>query len=150
MDLALEFTYDVELGQPQMPGPGPYGNRIVAPVTGGSVTGDRIHGSVLGPGADWLLIGPDGWGRLDVRGQIQTDDGACVYVTYTGLLQITDKVMGAMLSAEEETGFEDQYYRITPRLESGDERYAWVNQTIFVGRGRFTRSGVAYEVFRVT
>lgn len=149
MNLTLECTFDMQLGQPLMPGPGPYGNRVVAPLAGGRCVGERLNGDFLAPGADWLLIGSDGWGRLDVRGQLQTDDGACVYVAYTGVLEINDKVMAAMLSPEEETSFEDQYYRTRPCLETGDERYAWLNQILFVGRGRFTRTGVTYEVYRV-
>ena len=39
---------------------------------------------------------------------------------------------------------------ITPRLETGDERYGWVNHTAFVGRGRLIPGGAAYEMYRVT
>lgn len=150
MNLELEFTYDAKLEPALVPGPGPYGTRMVITVAGGQAKGERISGTLVGGGADWALIGPDGWGRVDVRGQIQTDDGAVIYVTYTGLLQLTEKVMAAVGSGTEATEFDDQYFRTTPRLETGDERYAWVNQTIFVARGRFVPGGVEYEVYRVT
>ena len=49
-----------------------------------------------------------------------------------------------------ETGFDDQYFRIAPEIETGDERYAWLTRSTFVGRGRVCRGpGVAYEVHRV-
>lgn len=48
-----------------------------------------------------------------------------------------------------ETGFDDHYFRTAPCFETGDERYAWVNRTLFVARGRIAPGGVAYEVFRV-
>ena len=48
------------------------------------------------------------------------------------------------------TEFGDHYFRATPRLETGDERYSWVNTTLFVAEGRVTESGVEYRVFRVT
>jgi hypothetical protein len=149
MDLIHECTFEMELAEPLMPGPGPFGNRVVAPLAGGRCTGGRLNGDFIAPGADWLLIGADGWGRLDVRGQLRTDDGAVIFVAYDGVLQINDKAMAAMLSQEAETAFEDQYYRTRPRFETGDERYAWVNQAVFVGQGRFTRTGVSYEVYRV-
>ncbi|KIU16031.1 DUF3237 family protein, partial [Mycolicibacterium llatzerense] len=39
----------------------------------------------------------------------------------------------------------------TPRLECGDPKYAWVNQTIFVGQGRIQPGPVVeFQVFRVT
>ena len=37
-----------------------------------------------------------------------------------------------------ETAWGDQYFRTAPRFETGDERYAWLNQTVFVARGRVT------------
>jgi hypothetical protein len=150
MDLVLEFTYYASLAPPLMIGNGPYGTRALFPVQDGRVKGDRISGSFVGGGGDWLLIGSDGWGRLDVRGQIQTDDGVLLYITYYGVLQLTETVMTAVQTMAEETSYEDQYFRITPRIEAGDERYFWVNQTVFVGRGRIIPGGVEYEVYRAT
>jgi hypothetical protein len=150
MELIEECVLHAELPGPNLDvGAGPYGVRMVATVTGGWVKGDRINGTIVGAGADWLLIGPDGWGRLDVRAQIQTDDGAVIYAQYGGLLELNEAVMGAM-AAGGATGFDDQYFRTTPRLETGDERYAWVNTTLFVGEGRLHESGVEYRVHRLT
>ena len=150
MDLVHEFTFHATLAEPLMIGNGPYGTRVVYPVVDGQAKGDRISGTLVGGGGDWLLIGPDGWGRLDVRGQLQTDDGALVYMTYRGVLELNDKVIAATQSTEAETGFDDQYFRTTPHFEVGDERYAWMNHTVFVGRGRLIAGGVEYEVYRVT
>jgi len=48
------------------------------------------------------------------------------------------------------TTYEDQYFRTTPRFETGDPRYAWMNTSVFVARGRVREGmGVEYEVFRV-
>ena len=150
MELELEFTYQASLAPPLMIGAGPYGTRAFFAVTEGQVKGGRINGTFVGGGGDWLLIGSDGWARLDVRGQIQTDDGAVLYITYHGVLELTETVMTATQTMAEETDFEDQYFRTIPRLETGDERYGWVNQTVLVGRGRLIPGGAAYEVYRVT
>ncbi|MGA3219462.1 MAG: DUF3237 domain-containing protein [Acidimicrobiales bacterium] len=155
MDLEFEFAFVAENGQLLRVGKGPSGTRIVAPITGGPVTGARVHGTLApGSGADWLLIGADGSVRLDVRFQIVTDDGAFIYVSYPGVVQPTDKLKAAMMSPDtawpEETSYDDQYFRATPRLETGDERYAWVSQTVFVARGRLASNGVGFEVYRVT
>ena len=122
---------------------------MIYPVIGGQAKGERIRGSFVGSGADWVLIGPDGWARLDVRAELQTDDGAVIYISYRGVLEMNDKVMAASAPGQE-TGFGDQYFRTVPMLETGDERYAWVNKTVFVGKGRITGGGVEYEVYRVT
>lgn len=150
MDLVEELVMHAELTGPSLEvGAGPYGSRMVATVTGGWVKGDRINGTLVGAGADWLLIGPDGWARLDVRAQIQTDDGAVIYLQYGGVLELNEAVMAAMAPGGA-TGFDDQYFRTAPSMESGDERYAWVNTTAFVGQGRLHENGVEYKIYRLT
>ncbi len=149
MELTHELTLRATLDTPPLvPGPGPDGNRLVASVRDGSVSGPRIRGTLQGAGADWAVVRPDGFARLDVRVQIVTDDGAAIYVQYGGLLEQNDAVRQAMTQGGE-TGFDDQYFRSSPTFETGDERYAWLTRSLFVGRGRIVPGGVEYEVFRV-
>ncbi len=148
MELVHEFTYRATLDR-QVIGPVPFGTRVVFTVTGGWAKGERINGKAIGAGGDWMLMGSDGFGRLDVRGQIQTNDGAVLYVSYAGLLEMNQSVQTAT-SAGSETGYNDQYFRTMPRIESGDDRYTWVNKTLFVARGRIVTGGVEYEVYRIT
>ncbi len=144
-----ECTFELGLGVGYFIGTGGFGNRVVASVDGGTVTGSRLNGTVVGPGADWALLGGDGFGRVDTRMQLETDDGALVYVQYVGLLELNEVSSPAMVDRTKETTFDDQYFVTTPRMECGDERYEWVNTTVFVARGRLTKGGVAYEVYRV-
>lgn len=81
MRLEYEFTYSAQLKPPLNVGTGPFGTRMVFEVTGGTVEGDRLNGTILGGGADWMLVGPDGYGRLDVRAQLAAKDGAIVYMS---------------------------------------------------------------------
>jgi hypothetical protein len=64
----------------------------------GKVSGERLNGTLLSGGGDWITLGSDGWGQIDVRGQMVTDDGAYIYAHYTGLLELNDKVMNATAS----------------------------------------------------
>ena len=148
MELVHEFTYEARLDAPLAVGAAPSGVRMVVPVTGGRATGDRISGTFVGPGADWIVVGADGFGTVDVRAQLQTDDGAVIYVAYVGVIEMNDAVNAAVVSGGT-TSFDDQYFRTAVRLECGDERYAWVNRTLFVGRGRMIDGGVEYDVLRV-
>lgn len=149
MELVYECTYAAEL-EPErlMVGPGPYGTRVVRTVKSGWCKGKRLNGRFAGAGADWLLFGTDGFGRIDVRAQLVTDDGAAIFLSYNGLLERNARVAAAVDGGE--TQFEDQYFRTLVRMETGAPAYAWVNTTLFVGRGRVTRGGVEYELFRVT
>ena len=49
-----------------------------------------------------------------------------------GLVELTAVLGGG----DTPTGYGDQYFFTQPRLETGDERYAWVNRTMFLGEGR--------------
>jgi len=152
-ELIKEFDYYADLDAPHAVGPGPFGQRILAYVTGGECSGDRLKGTlVAGSGADWLLAGPDGFGRLDVRVTIKTVDGALIYLQYVGgLLEMTPAIMAAVSgSTDTLTNFGEQYFFTSPRLETGDDRYAWVNQTMFVGEGRIVPGPrVEFRVYRV-
>ena len=106
MELVKEMTLHADLDEGLTAGPGPLGTRMIISVTGGWVKGDRINGTVVGAGADWLLIGEDGFGRLDVRAQVRTDDDAIIYVQYPGLLEMNEAVMTALGAGS--TGFDDQ------------------------------------------
>lgn len=149
MKLEHQFTMRGNIDPPIMVGPGPVGMRAIFPVTGGHAEGERISGKVLPLGADWGRMTPEGdWVYLDVRVAIETGDGAFIHLEYLGHLEITPAV-GAALAGEGETNFGDQYFVTQPRLETGDERYAWVNKKAFVGEGRGGPGFVEYRVYSV-
>ncbi len=150
MNLEYEFTYHATLKEPVNVGAGSYGMRLFYEVTGGRFEGKRLNGKVLTGGGDWLLVGPDGRGRLDVRAQLLTDDGAAIYLAYYGVLEMNDKVQRA-ITAGSGTDYGDQYFRTNPRFETGDPRYAWLNQTLFVAEGHIAPGLIVeYKVYRVT
>jgi hypothetical protein len=148
VEVIREFTFHAALGDTFQIGRGPLGSRSVGTVGAGWVKGDRLNGRLVGPGADWALAGADGYVQIDVRAQIRTDDGADIYLAYTGSLELTEAALTALLS-DGETAYGDSYWFTHVRLESGAERYQWVNRTMFVGDGRATTDGVEYEVYRL-
>lgn len=147
MKLVQECSFSATLKPPVPVGAGPIGTRMVYEVSGGEVVGERLRGRVLG-GGEWALIAPDGFLRVDVRVQVDTHDGAHIYVQYLGLLEMNDAVQRAV-TAGGGTDFGDQYFYTNPRMETGDPRYAWVNTTFFIGEGRLRPGpGVEYRVWR--
>ena len=146
----LEYlmTYRADLEAPVEIGAVPSGSRQIYHVTGGSFEGPRLEGKILAGGGDWLLIGNDGVGRLDVRATFETEDGARVYVQYHGVLIINEKV-GVALAEGRETQYGDTYFMTQPRFETGDPRYAWLNSIVAVSEGRVLPNAVEYRVFQV-
>jgi hypothetical protein len=149
LELKQEFSFWVSLKPPLDFGAGPLGSRIYFEVTGGEATGERFNGRAVGGAGDWIVVGSDGFGRIDVRLQFETHDNAYIYVQYFGLLALNEAVTQAMATGAG-TNYEDQYFRTTPRLETGDPRYAWVNQSVFAAKGRVREGGgVEYDVYRL-
>jgi hypothetical protein len=146
--LEPEFSFLASIKEPLQMGAGPFGARAFVEVTGGAFEGKRLNGKILATGGDWILIGPDGYARLDVRVHLVTNDGAALYLQHSGLLEMNDKVTNAIASGGS-TDYGDQYFRAAPRLETGDPRYLWLNQTIFVAEGRLGPGRAEYAVYRV-
>ena len=149
-ELVYECTYRAQILAPVDVGAGPFGHRMIFEVTEGVVEGERLNGTIRSGGGEWFLAGPDGFGRVDVRLQMTTDDGANIYFQYFGLLELNQATMAA-IGTGAATDFEDHYFRTNPRLETGDPRYAWVNQTMFVGKGHVLPGLlIEYDIYRVT
>lgn len=127
------FTMVAELEDPILVGNTPAGLRLIYEVASGSIDGERIRGKLKGKAAaDWLTVGPDGIGTVDVRALIETDDAALVCIQYLG-----------RVDASQGPG---QPIRIAPRFETSDPRYAWLNVVQAVGRGELVGSTLTYEV----
>jgi hypothetical protein len=142
------MTYRADLKPPVDVGTGPAGTRQIFDVTGGSFEGPQLKGKILPSGADWLLLGADGIGRLDVRATFETDDGAHIYMQYYGVIAMDEKVVKALTEGQE-TQYGDTYFMTAPRFETGDSRYAWLNSIVAVAEGRALPSAVEYRVYHV-
>ena len=148
MKLEFLMEYTAGLERPvQTAGEGPFGTRGLAVVTGGSFEGPRLRGTIRSGGGDWFLRTPDGTGRLDVRITLETDDGALIYVQYYGVDR--PEVDRPVASPGETSEYGDSYFMTTPRFETGDERYTWLNGLVCVGEGKRAESGVAYRVYSI-
>ena len=149
MKLESLFTYYANLGATLDVGNGPFGKRMTFEVHGGEFKGKKLNGKIRDAGcADWMTIDDKGYGHLDVRASFETDDGANIYVQYSGVIELTSKIMG-VLAGEGETNFGEQNFFINPRMQTGDERYDWVNNIFCVAQGRLVPGKVEYEVFQL-
>ena len=133
IELVPLCTLHVQLKPPIEVGAGCAGTRVIVEVASAEVKGDRLRAELAGAAvADWILIGPDGTATLDIRATLRTDDGAIIFMQYNGKAA-SDCSQGLQLPAT---------IYVTPRFETGDERYAWLNRIQAVGKG------TVHEVFR--
>jgi hypothetical protein len=103
---------------------GPFGSRQVFEVVSAEFTGERFNASLKGVAcADWLLVSADGAATLDIRGTLETHDGAIVYVGYYGKSDFSRGLV-----------FPITIY-VAPRFETSDPRYVWLNKVQAVGKG---------------
>jgi hypothetical protein len=148
--MKLEFLveFNADLQQPtRNTGDSPFGTRGLAVVTGGGFEGQRLKGKIWGSGGDWWLQGSDGVLRLDVRATFETDDGALIYVQYYGIVR--QEAGRPIAKPGEPSDYGDAYFMTSPRFETGDERYTWLNGLVCVAEGKRTAKGVAYRVYAV-
>lgn len=103
---------------------GPFGSRQVFEVVSAEFTGERLTASLKGVAcADWLLVSADGAATLDIRGTLETHDGAIVYINYYGKSDFSGGLVFPI------TIF------VAPRFETSDPRYTWLNKVQAVGKG---------------
>jgi Protein of unknown function (DUF3237) len=124
------------------------GLRMVFIAKGGRLEGPKLAGELLPGGGDWLLVGEDAIGRVDVRATIRTDDEALIHYTAGGVIQVPpDGVQ--RLEAGERLPFEETYVRTTPKFETADERYEWLNGLVVVGHNELSKDQIDYRMYRV-
>jgi hypothetical protein len=151
IETEYEMTYAETIEGPLGPTTGsPLGERLCWQVNTATLRGPRIDATSTMPGTDWIRLGSDGIRRQDLRAQLMTDDGALILFRYDlALIRPSERLLAALASGEP-TDFDDQYMRIAPQFEVPAGRYAWLGESLFIGRGRLTGpKAIAYEIYRV-
>ena len=142
------FTLKLAVAGMQQIGATPAGNRRIGLVAGGAFEGERLRGTVLPGGADWLMARPDGATTLDVRLVLQTADGATIGMTYRGIRHGPAEVM-ERVNRGEPVDPASYYFRIAVAFETAAAKYDWLNRVIAVGTGNRLPDGPVYDVFEV-
>jgi Protein of unknown function (DUF3237) len=143
-----EMTYRVKVRGPLTSTAGaPLGEVQYWEMSEAWLDGPLIKARSAMPGGDWMRIGQDGLWRPDVRVQFATDDGVTVLLHYSGLVKPNPRFTRAAADGAA-TSFDDQYLRQVMRFETGDPRYLWITQEIYVAEGRLAGpSELEYDVY---
>jgi hypothetical protein len=142
------FTIHSPLGDIQMLGQTPYGERRIIDIHGGSVEGPRLNGTVLRGGADWQIVRADGVVHLQARYTIKADSGGLILVEAEGYRHGPSEVM-ARLARDETVDPALYYFRTAMRFSTSDAQLSWLNRILAIGRGARMNRAVRIEVFEV-
>jgi hypothetical protein len=126
----------------------PIGIKMVFITTGGTIEGAKLRGDILPGGGDWLLIGTDSVGRVDVRATIRTHDGVLINYEARGIIKIPAGGLDRLADGEV-LPFEETYIRTTPTFETSDQRYAWLSEIVTVGYNILSPHHIDYRIYRV-
>jgi hypothetical protein len=103
---------------------------------------------VLPGGGDALMVGSDQIGRVRVRATLRTDDEVLVHYTAGGVIKIPADGL-ERLEAGERLPFGETYVRTTPVLETSDERYSWLTESVLIGLNELSAGHIDYRIYRV-
>jgi hypothetical protein len=106
----------------------PRGTLSIFPVIGGSFDGNRLRGRVLAGRGDWVTTRADGVIEVDLRVTLETDDGALIHMTFTGV---------------RDDGHE---YFARPRFETAAPQYAFLHRLLAVGIGEIRDEGPVHII----
>ncbi|MBS0031386.1 DUF3237 domain-containing protein [Chitinophaga sp. 22321] len=152
-ELKSEFLFDLEItvDPPQAIGPVLTGTRLIFPFKEGAVKSDKINGKILNCSGEWGLVTDPTTFKMDVRATIKTDDGALIYIAYTGYNYATAEKSALMRAGKgNELSPDEYYFRSVPVFETSAPKYAWLNHTIAVGVGRFPSPGkLIYRIYAI-
>ncbi|GAB3167512.1 DUF3237 domain-containing protein [Telluribacter humicola] len=148
--IQLEFALElrVTVAAIEELGPTPKGVRRVILITGGTFEGPAIRGEVVPGGFDWQIGRADGVTELEARYLLHTDDGVTITIVNQGLRHGPKEVMQRLAQG---AGVDpsEYYFRSIPEFETADERYTWLNQSIFVATGSRQPDHVLIRVYKV-
>jgi hypothetical protein len=145
----VQHLFDMHVNlQPAQPIPTPTGIRMTFITRGGTIDGPRLQGEVLPGGGDWLLVGDDSSGRVDVRATLRTHDDVLIHFESAGIIKVPADGLDRLAHGEV-LPFEDTYVRTTPRFATTDDRYAWLSEIVAVGYNVLSPNHVDYRVYAV-
>ena len=151
--LELDFRMSVKLNPKIGVGPTLLGQRNWISFIGGQWAGRWGKGVVIPGGQDNQLVLKDLVTHVEASYLLQTNDDPPAYITVksvgwrTGPKDVLERLQDP---TQADTTPPTQYkFRINLELETGDERYAFLNACMWVGSGCRRGTEVIYDAYRV-
>ena len=142
------MNFFIEVKKPWVVGKTPVADRRIGEIAGGYFEGERLKGTILTGGSDWQTVRDDGAWMINVRMLLETDDGALIGVTYTGLRHGPKEVIDAIARGESVSPT-SYYMRVALVFETAAPKYHWLNRVLTVAHGHRIVGGAIYRVFEI-
>jgi Protein of unknown function (DUF3237) len=117
--------------------------------TRGTFQGKGIRGVLLPGGGDWASVVDTSRLQIDVRGALQTDDGALIYMKYRGLWLAAPGLLARVIERAVPYVHENHYLRVTAEFETDAKAYGHLNDIVAVGVGGYAVGGVHYSFYAI-
>lgn len=143
------FSFGAALeSPPEAIGPVAEGLRLNFYSQGGEVTGPNLQGRCRPVGGDWLTVRTDGVAILDVRTTLESQDGALIAISYSGVADIGPEGYQHFLQGNLPARLR---LHVVPRCQTAHPDYLWLNrvQCLGIGEVDLERSYVSYDVYAV-
>jgi len=145
--LSFAFEARVDVADSLHVGRGPGEVLMFTPITGGTVDGPRLRGTVLAGGGDWSTT-RGSCTELDARYLLRAEDGAVIDVVNRGFWRASSEV-DARVEAGEDVPETEYYYRTSPVFRTDHADHRWLTESVFVGLARGERGRVCIRFFEV-
>lgn len=143
--LKISVSAPIEVGRTHA------GHRRLVPITGGTLSGPNVSGTILKAGADFQVIRGATESDLDARYIIELSDGARLFVMNMAYRTGSAEDITALAEGREVPA-ERIYFRCAPRFEVADSttsNWRWLEATVVIGSGRRQPDAVIIDLWVV-
>ena len=142
------FSFGATLESPEVIGPVAEGIRANFYCLGGELMGPKLQGKCRAVGGDCLTVRTDGVIILDVNTTLETNDGALIAISYSGVSDMGTDGHQNFLEGKLPPRLK---LHIIPRCQTAHPEYMWLNriQCLGIGEVDLERSYVSYDIYAV-
>ena len=132
--LTYAFSARVEVAAPVEQGEIDGARKRFIPITGGTITGPRLSGTVLPGGGDWQAIHAGGVTKVEARYFLKAADGAVIGIHNVGVRVASPEVTDRIARGEKvDPG--SYYFRSAASFDPPPGAHQWLRTKVLVGRG---------------
>ena len=147
--LSFAFEARVDIAPGEHVGNGAGDVLDFTPITGGTVEGPRLCGTVVPGGGDWAVRRGPCLYELDARYLIRAEDGALIDIVNRGYYRTETPGAMARMEAGEELDPSEVYFRTSPVFRTDAPQHRWLAETVFVGLARDEAGQICIRFYEV-